>query len=175
MEYHYQLLTHLNRSWPAVSQICNLIFWPETSTILVPNSTPIVWGQSAITAWEGRRGRRDRWRGRWREGGGEDSERGRKGQGERDGAKMDVHNKKWCISRLCKFSDCTEHLHTRDKNKVTVAENHLCKNLWTKKSSPMLIATTPEVAIRFIECLVTCPSTFDVEWSFLQSVWMCLS
>ena len=75
MEYHYQLLTHLNRSWPAVSQICNLIFWPETSTILVPNSTPIVWGQSAITAWEGRRGRRDRWRGRWREGGGEDGGR----------------------------------------------------------------------------------------------------
>ena len=68
IEHHYQLLTHLNRSWPAVSQICNLIFWPETSTILVPNSTPIVWGQSAITAWEGRRGRRrDGWRGRWRE------------------------------------------------------------------------------------------------------------
>ena len=32
-----------------------------------------------------------------------------------------------------------------------------------------------EVKIRFIECLVTCPSTFDVEWSFLQSVWTCLS
>lgn len=37
------------RSWPAVSQICNLIFWPLTSMIRVPNSTPIVWGQSAIT------------------------------------------------------------------------------------------------------------------------------
>ena len=29
--------------------------------------------------------------------------------------------------------------------------------------------------IRFIECLATCPSTFDVEWSFLQFVWTCLS
>ena len=41
--------THLNLSCPAVSHICNLIFCPETSIILVPNSTPIVWGQSAIT------------------------------------------------------------------------------------------------------------------------------
>ena len=36
-------------SWPAVSQICSLIFWPDTSMILVPNSTPMVWGQSAMT------------------------------------------------------------------------------------------------------------------------------
>lgn len=42
-------MTALNLSCPAVSQICSLIFWPLTSIILVPNSTPIVWGQSAIT------------------------------------------------------------------------------------------------------------------------------
>ena len=41
--------TYLNLSCPAVSHICNLIFCPETSIILVPNSTPIVCGQSAIT------------------------------------------------------------------------------------------------------------------------------
>ena len=40
---------YLNLSCPAVSQICNFIFCPATSIILVPNSTPIVWGQSAIT------------------------------------------------------------------------------------------------------------------------------
>ena len=35
--------------------------------------------------------------------------------------------------------------------------------------------TLTEVGIKFIDCLVTCPSTFDAEWSFLQSVWTCLS
>ena len=34
---------------PAVSQICSFIFCPDTSIIRVPNSTPIVCGQSAIT------------------------------------------------------------------------------------------------------------------------------
>lgn len=43
------LLLYLNLSCPAVSHICSLIFWPDTSTILVPNSTPMVWGQSAMT------------------------------------------------------------------------------------------------------------------------------
>lgn len=37
------------RSWPAVSQICSLIFWPATSMMRVPNSTPIVCGQLAMT------------------------------------------------------------------------------------------------------------------------------
>jgi len=43
------LVTALKRSCPAVSQICSLIFWPDTSIIRVPNSTPIVCGQSGIT------------------------------------------------------------------------------------------------------------------------------
>lgn len=43
---------YLNLSCPAVSHICNLIFCPDTSIILVPNSTPIVCGQSAITVIE---------------------------------------------------------------------------------------------------------------------------
>ena len=44
---------------------------------------------------------------------------------------------------------------------------HECNNRY--------LYTNAEVEIRFIECLVTCPSTFDVEWSFLQSVRTCLS
>ena len=43
------IIDYLNLSCPAVSQICNFIFCPATSIILVPNSTPIVCGQSAIT------------------------------------------------------------------------------------------------------------------------------
>ena len=31
---------------------------------------------------------------------------------------------------------------------------------------PLISIMCTEVEIRFIECLVTCPSTFDVEWSF---------
>ena len=42
-------VAHRKRSCPAVSQICSLIFCPATSTILVPNSTPMVCGQSAMT------------------------------------------------------------------------------------------------------------------------------
>lgn len=45
----YYISTHRNLSCPAVSHICSLIFCPDTSIIRVPNSTPIVWGQSAIT------------------------------------------------------------------------------------------------------------------------------
>lgn len=43
------LVTALKRSCPAVSQIWSLIFFPDTSMILVPNSTPMVCGQSAVT------------------------------------------------------------------------------------------------------------------------------
>lgn len=43
------LVTARKRSCPAVSQIWSLIFLPDTSMILVPNSTPIVCGQSAVT------------------------------------------------------------------------------------------------------------------------------
>lgn len=45
----HNLVTARNRSCPAVSQICSFIFFPETSIIRVPNSTPIVCGQSAVT------------------------------------------------------------------------------------------------------------------------------
>jgi hypothetical protein len=44
--------TYRNLSWPAVSQICNLIFLPITSTMRVPNSTPIVCGESGMTGRE---------------------------------------------------------------------------------------------------------------------------
>lgn len=41
--------THLNLSWPAVSQICNFTDFPPTFTTLEPNSTPIVWLESCLT------------------------------------------------------------------------------------------------------------------------------
>jgi len=40
---HKTLTIHYrNRSWPAVSQICNLIDLPLILTTFEPNSTPIV-------------------------------------------------------------------------------------------------------------------------------------
>lgn len=39
-----------NRSCPAVSQICSLTVFPPTLTTLEPNSTPMVWLESCLTA-----------------------------------------------------------------------------------------------------------------------------
>lgn len=39
-----------NRSWPAVSQICSLTVLPPTLTTREPNSTPMVWLESCLTA-----------------------------------------------------------------------------------------------------------------------------
>ncbi|KAG7262060.1 hypothetical protein CRUP_036069, partial [Coryphaenoides rupestris] len=41
MESSNERVTARKRSWPAVSQICSLIFWPLTSMMRVPNSTPM--------------------------------------------------------------------------------------------------------------------------------------
>jgi len=46
---------HLNRSCPAVSQICSFTVFPPTLTILLPNSTPIVWLESWRTTQTSRR------------------------------------------------------------------------------------------------------------------------
>ena len=45
-------MAHLKRSCPAVSQICSLMYLPLTSNTLEPNSTPIVWEESRLTANE---------------------------------------------------------------------------------------------------------------------------
>lgn len=45
----YKIHIILQLTCPAVSHICNFIFCPETSIMRVPNSTPMVWGQSAMT------------------------------------------------------------------------------------------------------------------------------
>jgi len=44
------MMSNLNLSWPAVSQICSLTDLPPTFTTLLPNSTPIVWFESCLTA-----------------------------------------------------------------------------------------------------------------------------
>lgn len=41
---------YLNLSCPAVSQICSFTVFPPTLTTLEPNSTPIVWFESCLTA-----------------------------------------------------------------------------------------------------------------------------
>lgn len=41
---------YLKRSCPAVSQICSLTVLPPTLTTLEPNSTPMVWLESCLTA-----------------------------------------------------------------------------------------------------------------------------
>ena len=41
---------YLKRSCPAVSQICSLTVLPPTLTTLDPNSTPMVWLESCLTA-----------------------------------------------------------------------------------------------------------------------------
>ena len=51
-EMGLNILTYLNLSCPAVSQICNLTDLPPTFTTLLPNSTPIVWFESCLTAIE---------------------------------------------------------------------------------------------------------------------------
>jgi hypothetical protein len=43
---------YLNLSWPAVSQTWSLTDFPPTLTIFEPNSTPIVWLLSCLTARE---------------------------------------------------------------------------------------------------------------------------
>jgi hypothetical protein len=49
-QFYLVVVFHLKRSWPAVSQICNFTDFPPTLIILLPNSTPIVWLESCLTA-----------------------------------------------------------------------------------------------------------------------------
>ena len=95
---------------------------------------------------------------------------------------------------MVKMPDCHEYAHQGGTgsvnfldNTITTQENkQLTSNVWegvvreyvhqgSTDSVNLPDNTLTEVGIKFIDCLVTCPSTFDVEWSFLQSVWTCLS